>query len=136
MSLRAGDDAFELRGDGNTFEWCTAIKSGTPEEPARGFRFRGPGSAYKCSAFGNSAEGFQIQGGVTGVIIRHCLVVNNDQDGIEIEADATGNVIERNIVFANGDGINIFDLTDGNNNCEVNEWKRNKFRTSNIECID
>jgi len=139
MSLRAGSDAFELRANGlpgTTTEYLTAIKSGTPEKPARGIRFRGPGYAYKCSAFGNSAEGFQIQDNVSDVTIERCITINNAQDGIEIEEAAIGNYIKRNIVFANGDGIDFFDLTDGNYDCDNNEWKRNKFKTSNIECIE
>ncbi len=138
MSLRAGNDGFELRGDGpegNTVEWCTAIGSGTPEESAQGIQFRGPGYAYKCSAFGSSAEGFQIQEHVSDVTIKRCLAINNAQGGIEIKAGATGNTIKRNIAFANGDGIEFFDLIDENENCDLNTWKRNKFRSSNILCI-
>lgn len=138
MSLRSGMDGFELRGDGpkgNTAEWCTAIKSGTIES-GKGIQFRGPGYAYKCSVFGSSGEGFQIQDGVSGATIERCLVIYNAQDGIEIEAGATGNSIKRNIVFLNGDGITFFDLFDGNDACDNNKWKRNKFRTRNLDCIE
>jgi parallel beta-helix repeat protein len=135
MSLKAGKDGFELKGIDNTVEWCTAIKSGT-KESGKGIQFRGPGYAYKCSVFGSSGEGFQIQEGVSGVTIERCLVINNAQDGIEIEKDATGNSIMRNIVFSNGDGIAFFDLFDGNVDCDSNEWKKNKFRSSNSDCIE
>ena len=139
MSLRAGSDAFELRAkgtEGTTVEWCTAIKSGTPENTARGIRFRGPGSAYKCSAFGNSAEGFQIQENVSGVTIERCLAINNAEDGIEIGEGAKGNTVKRNIAFANGDGEYFWDLTENNIDCEENSWKKNRFRTSNLDCIE
>lgn len=138
LCINAGNDCFELRGDGpegNTAEWCTAIKSGTPEEEAQGIQFRGPGHAYKCSAIGSSAEGFQIQEGVSNVTIEGCLAINNALGGISIEAGATDNSIKRNIAFANGDGISYFDLFDGNENCEDNTWKKNKFKTSNPQCI-
>ena len=135
--IKAGNDCFELRGDGpdgNTAEWCTAIKSGTPEQ-GQGIQFRGPGYAYRCSAIGGSNEGFQIQGGVSNVTIERCLAINNAKGGIEIKETATGNFIEHNIAFSNGDGISYFDLFDGNANCEDNTWKGNKFRSSNPYCI-
>lgn len=138
MSLRSGMDGFELRGDGpkgNTAEWCTAIKSGI-KESGKGIQFRGPGYAYKCSVFGSSGEGFQIQEDVRGVTIERCLAINNAEDGIEIEVGATDNSIMRNIVFSNGDGDTSFDLFDGNDACDNNKWKRNKFRTRNLDCIE
>jgi len=65
------------------------------------------------------------------------LVFNNSGNGIYVDGGSTGNSIMRNIVFSNGDGIDdSFDLNDGNDNCVSNEWKRNKFRTSNLECIE
>ena len=138
LCLKAGNDCFELKAegpDGNTAEWCTAIKS-----EGQGIQLRGPGYAYKCSAFGGSKEGFQIQEGVSKVTIEGCLAVNNDEGGIEIKAGATENLIKRNIAFANGDGIEFFDLIDENTidgepTCDLNTWKRNKFRSSNIPCI-
>jgi len=137
LCLKAGNDCFELRGDGpegNAAEWCTAIKSGTPEQ-GQGIQFRGPGYAYKCSVFDGEGEGFQIQDGVSDVTIKRCLAINNAKGGIEIKASATENSIKRNILFANGDGIEFFDLIDENENCDLNTWKRNKFRSSNIHCI-
>jgi hypothetical protein len=133
LCLKAGNDCFELRGDGpegNAAEWCTAIKSG-----GQGIQFRGPGYAYKCSVFGGSGEGFQIQEDVSDVMIKRCLAFNNAKGGIEIKAGATENSIKRNILFANGDGIEFFDLIDENENCDLNTWKRNKFRSSNQPCI-
>jgi parallel beta-helix repeat protein len=146
LCLRAGNDCFELRGDkrkdenlavGNFAERCTAINSGRGEGGGQGIQFRGPGpgSAYKCSVFGGGGEGFQIQERVTDVTIERCLAINNAQGGIEIKAGATGNVIKHNIAFANGDGIDFFDLIDENGNCKDNTWERNKFRSSHPLCI-
>ena len=138
LCQNAGNDCFELRGNGpvgNSAEWCTAIKSGTPEEQAQGIQFRGPGYAFRCSAIGSSAEGFQIQEKVSNVTIEQCLAVNNARGGIVIEEGATENSIERNIAYANGDGIEFFDLSDGNENCDDNIWYRNKFRASYPPCI-
>ena len=134
LCIKAGKDCFQLRGDGNTAEWCTAIKSGT-EGKGQGIQFRGTGDAYKCSAIGGSNEGFQIQGGISNVTIERCLAINNAKGGIEIKEGATGNFIEHNTAFANGDGINSFDLIDENENCKGNKWKKNKFRSSNQPCI-
>lgn len=152
----AGNDCFELRGGEdleNRAEWCTAIKSGTLEE-GQGFSLRGPTYVYKCSAIESSAEGFQIQEGVSYVTIEHChavknalsgiaikaeeggdvatdniiekcFVVNNDQGGIVIDAGATNNLLERNVAFANGDGEITFDLYDGNDQCDLNIWENN-----------
>jgi len=138
LCQNAGNDCFELRGngpDGNTAEWCTAIKSGTPEEEAQGIQFRGPGHAYKCSAIGSSAEGFQIQEGISNVTIEGCLAINNALGGIVIGAGATNNSVKCNIAFANGDGITYFDLSDSNENCDDNVWERNKFKNSSQPCI-
>jgi parallel beta-helix repeat protein len=132
----AGNDCFELRGNHNIAEECTAINSGTPTEAAQGFDFRGSGSANKCSAIGSSADGFQIQAGVSDVTIERCVAVNNAGNGIWIEATNTDNIIKANIAFSNGDGVAKFDLSDGNLDCESNTWKENKFKTSNIPCID
>jgi parallel beta-helix repeat protein len=64
------------------------------------------------------------------------FVFNNNGNGIYVEEGSTGNSIMRNIVFSNGDDIDdYFDLNDGNDDCVSNEWKRNLFRTSNLECI-
>ncbi len=87
LCLKAGDDCFELRGDGpegNTAEWCTAIKHGTGGS-GQGIQFRGPGYAYKCSVFGGGGEGFQIQEDVSDVTIKRCLAINNAKGGIEIK---------------------------------------------------
>ena len=161
----AGNDCFELRGgdvEENSAEWCTAIKSGTQQE-GQGFSLRGPAYVYKCSAIGSSAEGFQIQEGVSDVTIEQChavnnalsgiaikasggdfatdntiercFVINNDQGGIVIDDGATDNSIKRNIVFTNGDGVTYFDLSDGNEDCDLNDWNMNKFKTSNQSCI-
>ena len=137
LCLRAGNDCFELQAEGpygNTAEWCTAIKSGTPEQ-GQGIQFRGPGYAYKCSVIGGSGEGFQIQGDVSDVTIERCFAVNNAKGGIEIKEGATENSIKHNIAFANGDGIESFDLIDENENCKDNTWKRNKFRSRHPSCI-
>lgn len=65
------------------------------------------------------------------------FVFNNNGNGIYVDEGSTGNSIMRNIVFSNGDDIDdSFDLNDGNDDCDSNEWKRNKFRTSNLECIE
>ena len=139
LCQHAGNDCFELRGDGpigNSAEWCTAIKSGTPEEQAQGIQFRGPGYAYRCFASGSSAEGFQIQEGISNVTIEQCHAVNNALGGFVIEAGATGNSIERNIAYANGDGTNYFDLSDGNVDCDANIWNENNFKNSNQSCIN
>lgn len=65
------------------------------------------------------------------------FVFNNNGNGIYVDEGSTGNSIMRNIVFSNGDDIDdYFDLNDGNNDCVSNEWKRNFFRTSNLECIE
>jgi parallel beta-helix repeat protein len=65
------------------------------------------------------------------------FVFNNNGNGIYVEGGSTGNSIMRNIVFSNGDDIDdSFDLKDGNDDCISNEWKRNLFRTSNLECIE
>lgn len=139
LCQNAGNDCFELRGDGpigNTAESCTAVRSVSTDESVRGFRFRGPGYAYKCSAIGCGAEGFQISSDVSNVTIEECLAINNAEGGIEIKGGATDNVIRHNIAFANGDGINFFDLIDENENCVNNTWEKNKFRSSNAPCIE
>lgn len=64
------------------------------------------------------------------------FVFNNSGNGIYVDGGSTGNSIMRNVVFSNGDDIDdYFDLNDGNDDCVSNEWKRNKFRTSNLDCI-
>jgi hypothetical protein len=139
LCQNAGNDCFELRGDGpvgNFAESCEAIKAGTPEEQAQGIQFRGPGYAYRCSAIGSSDEGFQIQEGVGNVTIDHCLAINNVLGGIVIEAGASENAIKHNIAFANGDGVMYFDLADGNDECGDNIWMGNKFKSSNQPCIE
>ena len=161
----AGNDCFELRGgdeEENSAEWCTAIKSGTLQG-GQGFSLRGPTYVYKCTAIGSSAEGFQIQEGVSDVeieqchavnnalsgiaikaengdfatdnTVERCLVINNDQGGIVIDDGAINNSIERNTAHANGDGITYFDLSDGNGNCDDNIWNGNKFKTRDQSCI-
>lgn len=139
LCRKAGNDCFELRGDGpegNTAEYCTAISSGTADELAQGFQFRGPGEAYKCFAIGSTAEGFQIQEGVSNVTIEGCLALHNAQGGIVIEAGATDNTVKHNFASKNGDGIDYFDLSDGNEECDSNTWDRNRFRSRNpADCI-
>ena len=134
LCLKAGNDCFQLRGNRNTAEWCTAIKHGT-KGSGQGIQFRGPGDAYKCSVINGGGEGFQIQEDVSDVSIERCLAIKNAKGGIEIKVGATGNFIEHNIAFANGDGIDFLDLIDENGDCDDNTWKRNKFRSSNPLCI-
>jgi parallel beta-helix repeat protein len=122
---------------GNTAKWCTAINGD------RGFRFRGPGHGYKLSAFNSGGEGIQINEEeiiedvyyVSGVTINRCIIVNSAKHGIEIE-DGTDNLIMHNNVFENGDGIDFWDLTDRNEECDGNVWKNNKFETRNLDCIN
>lgn len=132
LCLIAGGECFELEGRGTTAESCTAIKSGE-----QGFNIKGPGDVYKCYGYGNGGEGIQIS--TSDVTIYRCIFVNNTKHGIEIE-EGIRNFIKHNIVFSNGDGESTRDLTDRNDNCggneEANIWKRNKFRTSNIDCIE
>ena len=146
LCLKAGEDCFQLRGDGIIAEWNTAIWHGTIGK-GQGIQLRGQGYARKCSVFGGGGEGFQIHEDSSDVTIERCLAINNDKGGIEVKElkeDATGNTIKHNIAFANGDGINSFDLIDANDNCRVcdllnnciyNNWIENKFRSSNQPCI-
>jgi parallel beta-helix repeat protein len=171
LCLKAGDDCFELRKpetedvpedglEGNTAEWCTAIKSASAGEGGQGIQFRGPGYAYKCSVFGGGGEGFQIQEDVSDVTIERCVAINNAKGGIEIKADATANTLSHNLVIKN-DGVGIkveegaggaedaekneivynfvlgnetLDLNDENGNCDSNWWYKNFAKKGKPDC--
>jgi len=53
-----------------------------------------------------------------------------------VEATGADNTVKSNIAFANGDGTATYDLSDGNGNCALNTWEKNKFGSSNPPCID
>lgn len=81
----------------------------------------------------NPGVGFSISFGTNNRLLGN-IAEDNGKSGITVSG--TDNVIARNRAFGNGDEVQFFDLNDDNLNCDNNTWRRNKFDTRNVDCIE
>ena len=104
---------------------------------------------YKNRSLNNSQNGFELDGQANKMFKN--MALQNQEYGLFVEdkSDVTDNVISRNI-FKENAKFDIFDeeydnflndkvklgISDELGYCERNTWKRNKFETSNVDCIE
>lgn len=81
----------------------------------------------------NAGDGFSVSFAKTNRLLGN-VASNNKKFGITVLG--MDNLIARNKAFGNGDGVQYFDLNDGNFNCDNNKWIKNKFETRNVDCIE
>ena len=96
---------------------------------------------YKNRSFNNSQNGIEIDGRENKIVKNKAK--QNMQHGLIVEDkyDTVDNVISRNILKENGE-YDIFVVTPSTataeaiSSCEGQTWKRNRFDSSNVDCIE
>jgi parallel beta-helix repeat protein len=123
---------FLIQGDENNLLMNKAV--GTLWENGAGFEIAGSGNRlWRNRATNNDGYGFDVFSTGTNNRLLENIAEDNQNTGITVPG--TNNVIIRNKAFGNGDGFDSFDLSDGNLDCDNNTWRRNRFDTSNAECL-
>lgn len=74
-------------------------------------------------AVGNDGSGYSTFSSADDLTIRKVLALGNDKIGIAIIAGSTENTIKGSTAIGNG----INDLFDGNVDCDMNTWSKNRF---------
>lgn len=130
-----GEEGFRLDSDGNRLVSNIAIENGD-----EGFRARdGSGNTLiNNRAEGNGITdkeaGFRVQSDEN--LLRNNTAVDNHGDGILLSVDEEEEFAENNEISHNtardNEGI---DLVDENSDCDGNVWFKNRYRTSNPDCI-
>jgi len=84
------------------------------------------------SISGNANDGIRMAPLTFNSIVRGNAVVSNRGSGVAVEREAQGNRILANYASANS----VFDLYDGNPQCDSNLWTGNLFGSRNQSCVN
>ena len=125
---------FLIQGDANKLVKNEAID--TLFENGSGFEISKGGERNELRrnmATDNAGDGFRVFLAINNRLLGN-VAEDNEKSGITVSG--TDNVIARTRAFGNGDGVQFFDLNDDNLNCDNNTWRKNKFDTSNADCIE
>lgn len=120
-------------GEGSTFsKGVSSANSGTA---AHGYYLNGAVGAKlsKGVAVGNEGSGYGSFSSAHDFTISKALALGNAQNGIEILGGSTGNTIKGSTAIGNGN----LDLFDGNVDCDMNTWSKNRFgHATPAACIE
>lgn len=128
------DEGFQIEGDQNRISLNLS-----KENDNDGITIDGNQNfVYKNKSFDNIKMGFEIDGAGNKIIKNRAR--QNQQHGIFVDDDSDNldNVIKRNIAKENLITDIFVDIPKGFEEldaCERQTWKKNRFDTSNVECI-
>jgi len=94
---------------------------------------------YKNRSFNNSLSGFEVDGRENKILKNRAK--QNMQNGIRVEdkPDTVDNLIYRNTLKENAEYdifVEIPSTTKALSSCDSQTWKKNRFDTSNMDCIE
>lgn len=118
-------DSIEIDGDENKLFNNTAANDADDGIVIDGNR----NMLHNNNAFGNAGDGIEVDG--DGNKLTNNKAEDNGESGIDLFSGNANNALTKNVARQNGD----YDLMDNTQGCGSNQWSKNKFVTSNQDCI-